>query len=68
MHDLGIIARLVPSCELEAVTREIDERLAANASMSLAITKALMIWPKALRNTMPHNDLNDRVARISKTG
>jgi enoyl-CoA hydratase/carnithine racemase len=67
MHDLGIIARAVSSADLEVEARGIIDRLAANAPMALAAMKGLMIRQMEFRDSVPHDDLNDWVARISET-
>jgi enoyl-CoA hydratase/carnithine racemase len=67
MHELGIIARAVAPRDLEVVSGEIIDRLTANAPLSLAAMKALMVRQMEFRDMVPHDDLNDWVARISET-
>ena len=67
LHRHGIIARAVPSDSLEAQTRAIIERLAANAPLSLRAMKALLVRQMDFRDQVPHSDLNEWVERISET-
>jgi enoyl-CoA hydratase/carnithine racemase len=67
MHDLGVIARAVASKEIETETARIVDRLVANAPLSLAAMKSMMVQQMDFRDDIPHADLNEWVERISTT-
>lgn len=67
LRELGVIARAVPSEDLEEEVAAMVGRLARNAPRSLAVMKALMLRQMEFRDDIPHADLNAWVERISET-
>lgn len=68
MHVWGMIARVAPPHRLEADSRAIVDRLAANAPLSLQAMKALLVRQMAFRDGIPHSDVDRLVdqARASE--
>ncbi len=58
LHELGIIARVVPPERLEAEAGLLIDRLAANAPLSLRAMKALLVREMAFRDSIPHADVD----------
>jgi len=68
MHAWGMIARVSPPHRLEADSRAIVDRLAANAPLSLRAMKALLVREMAFRDGIDHDDVDRLVdqARASE--
>lgn len=64
LAELGCIARAVPPDELEAVTAGIIDRLAANAPLSLRAMKATLVRAMAIREDLPHGDVDAMLAAV----
>ena len=58
MHELNIIARAVPAADLDATARQIIDRLAANAPLSLRAMKALLVREMQFRDGIEHRDVD----------
>lgn len=61
MLDLGIISRVAEPDDLEAETKKIVDRLAANAPLSLKAMKALLVREMAFRDGINHDDIDDLI-------
>jgi enoyl-CoA hydratase/carnithine racemase len=68
MHVWGMISRVSPPHRLEADSRAIVDRLAANAPLSLRAMKALLVRQMAFRDDIAHADVDHLVdqARASE--
>ena len=58
MHALGIISRVAPPEELEAVANVVIDRLAANAPLSLRAMKSLLVREMKFRDGIGHDDVD----------
>jgi enoyl-CoA hydratase/carnithine racemase len=58
MHDLGMIARVCPEEELEAVAATLVDRLARNAPLSLKAIKALLLKEMTFRDGIEHSGVD----------
>lgn len=67
LHALGLIARCVPTDQLEAEARKVIERLAANAPLSLKAMKALTVRQLEVRDGIPHDDVDELVREAIKS-
>ncbi len=62
LHELGVIARAVPSHRLAAEADALIGRLAANAPLSLRAIKGVINREMAFRDTIAHEDVDQLVA------
>lgn len=58
MAQLGMILRSVPNLELEAAARQVIDRLAANAPLSLRAMKAVLTRQMQFRDGIEHADVD----------
>jgi enoyl-CoA hydratase/carnithine racemase len=65
--EVGMVHEVVPAGELEARTYALARTIAANAPLSLAGMKATIQRASALRETIEHRDLDERVTRARKS-
>ena len=65
MYELGMIARVAESADLEPVVRNLVERLTANAPLSVRVMKRTLVRLMDFRDTVPHDDLDAEVRRVS---
>ena len=65
MYELGMIARVAEPAEVEAEAKKIVDRLAANAPLSLRIMKRTLVRLMEFRDSVPHDDLDAEVRRVS---
>ena len=61
MHQLGMIARVAPRDELDAVAQPIVDRLIANAPLSMRAIKAVLLREMTFRDSIEHADLDAQV-------
>jgi enoyl-CoA hydratase/carnithine racemase len=65
--EMGMVHEVVPAAALEAKTYALARTIAANAPLSLAGMKATIQRAVALRETIAHQDLDERVTRARKS-
>jgi enoyl-CoA hydratase/carnithine racemase len=58
LAEFGVIARAVPPEDLQATAQQVIDRLAANAPLSLRAIKASLLRGAAIRDQIPHDDIN----------
>ena len=68
MYELGMISRVAEPEELEAEVKRLTGRLAANAPLSVRIMKRTLVRLMEFRDTVPHDDLDAEVRRVSASG
>ncbi len=66
LHALGLIARCVPTDQLESEAERVIDRLAANAPLSLKAMKAMTVRQLEFRDAIPHQDV-DALVRAALT-
>ncbi|MEM7018032.1 MAG: enoyl-CoA hydratase-related protein [Pseudomonadota bacterium] len=67
MCDLGMISRVAPADELEAVCETMVTRLKKNAPLSLRAIKALLLKEMTFRDGIEHADVDALVAAASRS-
>ncbi len=67
MHELGMIARVAPPEELEAVAATVVQRLVQNAPLSLTAIKALLLREMTYRDGIEHADVDALVRTASSS-
>lgn len=65
LAELGVITRAVEPDALEDTAREVVERLAANAPLSLRAMKATLVRAMAVRSGIEHTDVDELVSRAA---
>ena len=65
MYELGMISRVAEPEDLEAEVKELVDRLAANAPLAVRIMKRTLVRLMAFRDSVPHEDLDAEVRRVS---
>ena len=65
MYELGMISRVAEPEELEAEVKKLSGRLASNAPLSVRIMKRTVVRLMDFRDTVPHDDLDAEVRRVS---
>ncbi|MEM7080898.1 MAG: enoyl-CoA hydratase-related protein [Pseudomonadota bacterium] len=67
MFDLGIISRIAPEDELEAVCEELVGRLVKNAPLSLRAIKSLLLREMTFRDGIEHGDVDALVSVAARS-
>ena len=65
--EMGMVHRVVPAAEVEAVTYEMAQAIADNAPLSLAGMKAMIRRAISTREHIDHADLDAEVTRARKS-
>lgn len=67
LAEFGVIARAVPGDEVEVVAQQMVDRLAANAPLSLRAIKASLVRAGAVRDSIPHDDVEALIDRARRS-
>ena len=65
LFDLGVISHIAAPEDLATAVQAVIDRLSANAPLSLTAMKALILREMAIRDQIPHADLDNLVARVT---
>jgi enoyl-CoA hydratase/carnithine racemase len=65
MYELGVIAEIASSSELESKASAIIERLAANSPLALTAMKATIVRAMQFRDNIQHDDLDKLIVQVN---
>jgi enoyl-CoA hydratase/carnithine racemase len=67
LYELGVISHIAEPEDLDEVTGDLIQRLAANAPLSLRAMKALIVREMAFRDRIPHDDVDRLVEEVRRS-